>query len=151
VHLLSLGDHLAEQLLELEPTDLLVVFEPRRATRALVRLIEQVRLLGAAVAAFTDDRPPAVIAASDVLVRTKVDAVSTHSTPICRAGTPATHRSREPGDECRAAEPGSRTRPSLGALASADYSPGKAVSSPLWPGPRGKTGQISTTRSSATT
>lgn len=76
VVLLTLSDHLADELLDLSPHDLLVVFEPRRATRALVRVVREARSVGMHVAAFTDEQPPAVLAESDFLFLTKVDAIS---------------------------------------------------------------------------
>jgi DNA-binding MurR/RpiR family transcriptional regulator len=52
------------------------VFEPRRATAALVQLLTRARSLGTQVAAFTDEHPPGIIAESDFVFRTKVDAIS---------------------------------------------------------------------------
>jgi DNA-binding MurR/RpiR family transcriptional regulator len=76
VRLLSLSELLADNILDLTSVDLLVVFEPRRATAALVRLLEEARSLGTQVVAFTDEHPPAILAAADFLFRTKVDAIS---------------------------------------------------------------------------
>jgi DNA-binding MurR/RpiR family transcriptional regulator len=76
VRLLSLSELLADNILDLTSAGLLVVFEPRRATAALVRLLEEARSLGTQVAAFTDEHPPSVLAAADFLFRTKVDAIS---------------------------------------------------------------------------
>lgn len=76
VVVLSLGDGLADQMLDFCGDDLLVLFEPRRPTVALMRLFEVARSLGAAVATFTDEHPPALLDASEYLFRTRVDAVS---------------------------------------------------------------------------
>ncbi|MCL2780232.1 MAG: MurR/RpiR family transcriptional regulator [Actinomycetia bacterium] len=76
VFLLELNDRTSDQVLDMTADDLLVIFEPRRATAALVRLITECRALGMSVASFTDENPPAVIAKSEYLFRTKVDAVS---------------------------------------------------------------------------
>jgi DNA-binding MurR/RpiR family transcriptional regulator len=76
VRLLNLGDLLADELLDMTAQDLLVIFEPRRATAILVQLISLARSVGAQIAAFTDENPPVVIADSDFLFRTKVDAIS---------------------------------------------------------------------------
>jgi DNA-binding MurR/RpiR family transcriptional regulator len=76
VRLLDLSDLLADELLDMTADDLLVIFEPRRATAALARLLVRARSLGTLVAAFTDEHPPAIIAESDFLFRTKVDAIS---------------------------------------------------------------------------
>jgi DNA-binding MurR/RpiR family transcriptional regulator len=76
VRLLSLSDALPDDLLDMTAKDLLIVFEPRRATKVLVQLIVETRNLGAQIAAFTDEHPPNVIATSDFLFRTKVDAIS---------------------------------------------------------------------------
>lgn len=74
--LLSLGDGLADQVLDLSGDDLLILFEPRRATVGLMRLFEVARALGTTVATFTDEHPPAALDASEYLFRTRVDAVS---------------------------------------------------------------------------
>jgi DNA-binding MurR/RpiR family transcriptional regulator len=76
VRLLDLSELLADQILDLCADDLLIIFEPRRATAALVRLLIEARSVGAQVAAFTDEHPPLMIAKSDFLFRTKVDAIS---------------------------------------------------------------------------
>jgi DNA-binding MurR/RpiR family transcriptional regulator len=76
VRLLNLSDALPDDLLDMNAKDLLIVFEPRRATEVLVGLLTEARDLGAEIAAFTDEHPPNVIAASDFLFRTKVDAIS---------------------------------------------------------------------------
>jgi DNA-binding MurR/RpiR family transcriptional regulator len=76
VRLLSLSDLLADGILDMTASDLLVVFEPRRATAALVRLVKEARSVGARMAAFTDEHPPAIIAGADFLFRTKVDSIS---------------------------------------------------------------------------
>lgn len=76
VRLLDLSDALPDEVLDMSAKDLLIVFEPRRATEVLVRLLAEARDLGAETAAFTDEHPPNVIAASDFLFRTKVDAIS---------------------------------------------------------------------------
>ncbi|HTW05355.1 MAG TPA: MurR/RpiR family transcriptional regulator [Streptosporangiaceae bacterium] len=76
VRLLSLSDLLADELLDMTGEDLLVIFEPRRATAMLVSLLTRARSVGAHVAAFTDEHPPGIIAESDFLFRTKVDAIS---------------------------------------------------------------------------
>ena len=55
---------------------MVVLFEPRRATKHAVKLIEAVRSSGATVAVFTDERPPAVLAESDFVFPTTIDAVS---------------------------------------------------------------------------
>lgn len=76
VQLLRMDDTLADQLLDLVPGDVVIVFEPRRATKHTVKLVEAVRSSGAAVAVFTDERPPAVLAESDFVFPTTVDGVS---------------------------------------------------------------------------
>ena len=76
VRLLNLSELLADQILDMTADDLLIIFEPRRATAALIQLLAEVRFLGAQVAAFTDEHPPRVIAESEFLFRTKVDAIS---------------------------------------------------------------------------
>ena len=76
VRLLSLSELLADNILDLTSVDLLVVFEPRRATAPLIRLLEEARSLGTQVVAFTDEHPPAILRAADFLFRTKVDAIS---------------------------------------------------------------------------
>jgi len=76
VQLLDLSELLADQIIDMTADDLLVVFEPRRATASLIGLLAEARSLGTQVVAFTDEHPPGVIAESDVLFRTKVDAIS---------------------------------------------------------------------------
>jgi DNA-binding MurR/RpiR family transcriptional regulator len=76
VRLLDLSDLLADDLLDMTAGDLLVVFEPRRATAALVKLVTRARMIGVQIAAFTDEHPPGIIAESEFLLRTKVDAIS---------------------------------------------------------------------------
>jgi DNA-binding MurR/RpiR family transcriptional regulator len=76
VRLLSLSDALPDDLLDMSAKDLLIVFEPRRATEVLVQLLAEARHIGAEIAAFSDEHPPNVIATSDFLFRTKVDAIS---------------------------------------------------------------------------
>lgn len=77
VHLLRLDDTLADQLIDLAPGDVVVLFEPRRVTKHAVKLIEAAKSRGATVAVFTDERPPpAVLAESDFVFPTTVDAVS---------------------------------------------------------------------------
>jgi len=76
VQLLDLSELLADQILDMTADDLLVVFEPRRATASLIGLLAEARSLGTQVVAFTDEHPPGVIAESDLLFRTKVDAIS---------------------------------------------------------------------------
>jgi DNA-binding MurR/RpiR family transcriptional regulator len=76
VQLLDLSELLADQIIDMTADDLLVVFEPRRATASLIGLLAEARSLGTQVVAFTDEHPPGVIAESDILFRTKVDAIS---------------------------------------------------------------------------
>lgn len=76
VRILDLSELLADQILDMTADDMLVLFEPRRATMTLIRLLAEARSVGAEVAAFTDEHPPRVIAESDFLFRTKVDAIS---------------------------------------------------------------------------
>jgi len=76
VRLLSLSELLADQILDLGAEDILIIFEPRRATAALVRLLVEARSVGAQVAAFTDEHPPGAVAESDYLFLTKLDAIS---------------------------------------------------------------------------
>ena len=76
VILLTLSDLTADEVLDMTAQDLVIAFEPRRATAALVRLLGAARSAGAQVAAFTDEHPPAIVAESDFLFRTRVDAVS---------------------------------------------------------------------------
>jgi DNA-binding MurR/RpiR family transcriptional regulator len=76
VQLVQLGDLLADQILDMTADDLLIVFEPRRATASLVGLLAEARALGTRVVAFTDEHPPSAITESELLFRTKVDAIS---------------------------------------------------------------------------
>ena len=76
VRTLDLSELLADQIIDMTADDMLVIFEPRRATEALIRLLTEARSVGAEVVAFTDEHPPRVIAESDFLFRTKVDAIS---------------------------------------------------------------------------
>jgi DNA-binding MurR/RpiR family transcriptional regulator len=76
VVLLGLSDLLADEVLDMTADDLVVIFEPRRATAALLRLLKEARSLGAEVATFADEHPPRALAQSDIVFRTKVDAVS---------------------------------------------------------------------------
>jgi DNA-binding MurR/RpiR family transcriptional regulator len=76
VQLLSMDETLADQLLDLAAGDVVVVFEPRRATKHTARLLEVVRSAGATVAVFTDERPPAVLAESDFVFPTVIGGVS---------------------------------------------------------------------------
>jgi DNA-binding MurR/RpiR family transcriptional regulator len=77
VSLVTLADDLADQLLDLTPSDTLVVFEPRRATKALVHLVDQAHSNGSSVALFSDEKPArALAAAADFVFRTAIDAVS---------------------------------------------------------------------------
>lgn len=75
VVLLTIGD-LADQVLDMNASDLLVLFEPRRATTTLMRLLNVAHSTGVVIAAFTDEMPPAAFDAAEYLFRTKVDAVS---------------------------------------------------------------------------
>lgn len=75
VVLLTIGD-LADQVLDMSAADILVLFEPRRATTTLMRLLDVAHSSGLPIAAFTDELPPAAFDASEFLFRTKVDAVS---------------------------------------------------------------------------
>lgn len=76
VQLLRMDDTIADQLIDLAPGDMDVLFEPRRATKHAVKPIETVRSSGATAAVFTDERPPAVLAESDFVFPTTIDAVS---------------------------------------------------------------------------
>jgi DNA-binding MurR/RpiR family transcriptional regulator len=76
VQLLDLSVLLADQILDMGAEDLLIVFEPRRATTGLIALLAEARTLGVEVAAFTDEHPHIEIAKSEFLFRTKVDAIS---------------------------------------------------------------------------
>jgi DNA-binding MurR/RpiR family transcriptional regulator len=76
VQLLRTDDTLPDQLLDLAPGDVVVVFEPRRATKPTVKLVKAARSSGATVAVFTDERPPPVLAESDFVFATTVDGVS---------------------------------------------------------------------------
>jgi DNA-binding MurR/RpiR family transcriptional regulator len=76
VQLLRMDDTLADQILDLVPGDVVVVFEPRRATTHVARLVKAARLSGATVAVFTDEQPPAVLADSDFVFPTAIDGVS---------------------------------------------------------------------------
>jgi DNA-binding MurR/RpiR family transcriptional regulator len=76
VHLLRMDDTLADQLIDLVAGDVVMLFEPRRVTRHAVKLIQVAKSRGATVAVFTDERPPAVLAESDFVFPTTVDAVS---------------------------------------------------------------------------
>jgi DNA-binding MurR/RpiR family transcriptional regulator len=76
VQLLRMDDTLADQLLDLAPGDVVVVFEPRRATKHTVKLVKAARSSGATVAVFTDERPPPELAESDFVFATTIDGVS---------------------------------------------------------------------------
>ena len=76
VRLLDLSDLLADAIIDMNRHDLLVVFEPRRATTTLIQLLEHVRSQGVATAAFTDEYPPPVISDCEFVFRTRVEAVS---------------------------------------------------------------------------
>jgi DNA-binding MurR/RpiR family transcriptional regulator len=76
VRLVDLSELLADEILDMTADDLLIVFEPRRATAPLVRLVGEARSLGVQTVAFTDEHPPREVAESDMLFRTKVDAIS---------------------------------------------------------------------------
>lgn len=76
VKAIDLSELLADQILDMAADDMLVVFEPRRATEALIQLVAEARSVGAVVVAFTDEDPPRIIAESDFLFRTKIDAIS---------------------------------------------------------------------------
>jgi DNA-binding MurR/RpiR family transcriptional regulator len=76
VQLLQMDDTLADQLLDLASGDVVVLFEPRRATRHAANLVKAARSRAATVAVFTDERPPAVLAQSDFVFPTTVDGVS---------------------------------------------------------------------------
>lgn len=76
VQLLRMDETLPDQLVDLAPDDLLVLFEPRRATRQSVILVEAFRRSDATVAVFSDERPPAVLAESTFVFATAVDGIS---------------------------------------------------------------------------
>jgi len=76
VRLVDLSELLADEIIDMTADDLVIVFEPRRATTPLVRLLSEARSLGAQIVAFTDEHPPREIAKADLLFRTKVDAIS---------------------------------------------------------------------------
>lgn len=76
VKFVDLSELLADEILDMTADDLLIVFEPRRATATLVRLIGEARSLGVQIAAFTDEHPPREVAESNMLFRTRVDAIS---------------------------------------------------------------------------
>lgn len=73
---LYLSDTLADQTMDLTDADILVVFEPRRATRALVGLVKNADDIGATIAAFCDEDPPSVLRNSDFLFVTPIAAIS---------------------------------------------------------------------------
>jgi DNA-binding MurR/RpiR family transcriptional regulator len=76
VQLLELSDRLPDSILDMDHGDILVLFEPRRATTTLIRLLEHARSLGVSIAAFTDESPASPITECDFVFRTRVEAVS---------------------------------------------------------------------------
>jgi DNA-binding MurR/RpiR family transcriptional regulator len=76
VQLLKLSELLPDSILDMSHKDVLVLFEPRRATTALIRLLEHARSLGVSIAAFTDEYPASPITGCDLVFRTRVEAVS---------------------------------------------------------------------------
>lgn len=77
VRRLALSDAVADELLDLTSADMLVVFEPRRATKPLIQVVEAARRAKASIALFSDERPArSLVAAADFVFRTAIDAVS---------------------------------------------------------------------------
>lgn len=76
VVLLRMDDALPDRILDMNPRDLLLVFEPRRATRALVTLIDQFKAAGAAVGVITDESMPAVLARVDFPIPAPIRSAS---------------------------------------------------------------------------
>jgi DNA-binding MurR/RpiR family transcriptional regulator len=65
VRMLAVDDGLPDAMLDVESRDILVAFEPRRATNAVVRTVAMFQQAGAAVAVICDEFPPAVLARVD--------------------------------------------------------------------------------------
>lgn len=76
VVLLRMDDALPDRILDMTPGDLLLVFEPRRATRSLVTLIDQFKEAGAAVGVITDESMPAVLARVDYPIPAPIRSTS---------------------------------------------------------------------------
>ncbi len=68
VHLLPLADSLPDQILEVNRRDVLVAFEPRRATIHLERLVEHFCRVGATVAVVCDEYPAPALAQSPIVI-----------------------------------------------------------------------------------
>jgi DNA-binding MurR/RpiR family transcriptional regulator len=68
VHLLPLADTLPDQIVDLTRADVLVAFEPRRATVQLERLVNAFRQAGATVVAVCDEYPAPALARSPILI-----------------------------------------------------------------------------------
>jgi DNA-binding MurR/RpiR family transcriptional regulator len=66
--LLSLSETLPDQLLDAQPDDLLVVIEPRRATLALMSLVQHCVDRGMTIAVICDEYPAPALARSPVLI-----------------------------------------------------------------------------------
>jgi DNA-binding MurR/RpiR family transcriptional regulator len=76
VHILDLSDLLTDTIIDMDRQDILVVFEPRRATAALIRLVDYARSQGVPTAVFTDEYPPPPLSDCEFVFRTCVEAVS---------------------------------------------------------------------------
>ena len=73
---LALADALPDRVLDFGERDLLVLFEPRRATRQLVRLADTARRAGMRLAVFSDEHPPKSLATADFLFPTAIDSLT---------------------------------------------------------------------------
>ena len=68
VQMLSLNDALPDAIVDITDQDLLLVFEPRRATKQLANLVAAFRQAGATVAVVCDEYPAPGLARSSILV-----------------------------------------------------------------------------------
>jgi len=76
VSILDLGEHLMDDLLDVKPSATLVVFEPRRATRRLITVVNQFKGAAATVAVISDEFPPAPLATVDYLITASTSGIS---------------------------------------------------------------------------
>ncbi|HLH64467.1 MAG TPA: MurR/RpiR family transcriptional regulator [Solirubrobacteraceae bacterium] len=73
---LRMDDALPDRLLDMTARDVLLALEPRRATRMLVRLIDQFKQAGATVGVITDESMPAVLARVDYPIPVPIRSAS---------------------------------------------------------------------------